>query len=219
MNKLLFEEIHPNAQNISIFVIWLFHISAIVGISLGYFDWFATKTPLNLMMVTGLLLFNFPLNTLKKLILFAIIFVLGMTVEWIGVHYDFLFGSYTYGDNLGAKLDGVPWLIGANWAILILICGAIADKLKAKTYIKILFGAFLMVLLDFFIEVPAAYFDYWHWEIGHAPLQNFIAWYLISSAMLWLYYKFKVEGNFKFGFHLYISQFVYFSYFYAAQSL
>jgi len=219
MNKLLFEEIHSKAQNISIFVIWLFHISAIIGVTLGYFDWFATKTPLNLMVVTGLLILNFPLNKLKKLLLFSIIFILGMTVEWIGVHYDFLFGAYTYGDNLGPKFKDVPWLIGVNWAILIFICGAIANKLQASTFVKILFGSFLMVLLDFFIEVPAGYFDYWHWELGYAPVQNFVAWYAISAGMLWLYNSFDMEGNFKFALNLYISQLIYFSYFYAAQSL
>jgi len=219
MNKLLFEEIHPKAQIISIFTIWLFHVSAMIGITLGHFEWFATKTPLNLLVVTGLLILNFPLNRPSKIVLFATLFVLGMLVEWVGVHFGFLFGEYSYGDNLGPKLDGVPWLIGDNWAILILICGAISEKLNTGVTIKILFGAFLMVLLDFFIEVPAAYFDYWHWEIGHAPLQNFIAWFAISAAMIWGYHRFKPEGNFRFSLHLYIAQIVYFSYFYAVQSL
>jgi len=38
-----------NISVASILVIWLFVISALIGISLGFEDWFIPKTPLNLL--------------------------------------------------------------------------------------------------------------------------------------------------------------------------
>ena len=201
-------------EKMSIFTLWLFHITAMVGVSIGYFDFFITKTPLNLIIALCLLIINFKIDTIKKATIMMLFFTVGIFVEWIGIHYDFLFGAYSYGLNLGWKLDGVPWLIGVNWALLILITGAVANKIKAGFWLKVFFGAFLMVFLDFFMEVPAPIFDFWTFKNGIAPLQNYIAWFAIASGLHVIFQRANIFGNFKIAIHMYVCQLVFFGFFF-----
>ncbi|MEM7107858.1 MAG: carotenoid biosynthesis protein [Bacteroidota bacterium] len=220
MIKALTQRSHKNGKlYLSIGVIWLFQVSGIVGISLGYQDWFITKTPLNLIIAISLLVWNYPIKTIPKALVVASFFVAGMLAEWIGVHYDFLFGAYYYGNNLGVKLDGVPLIIGINWAVLTLITGTIAHRLSKRLTIKVIIGASLMVFLDFFLEVSAPEFDFWHWSAGHAPLRNFISWFFLAMALQWILQKTKTIGELTFSIHLYLAQLVFFIYFYVYHKL
>ncbi len=206
---------YSQVRPISIFVLWLFQVSAIIGISLGYLDWFISKTPLNLIIMSTLLVMNFPIDNRKKVSIGLLFFVVSFALEWIGVHYGFLFGKYSYGQNLGLKADGVPLLIGINWLLLIFATAAIADKLMKRDFSKIILGASLMVILDFFIETSASVFDFWTWELGYAPFRNYVAWFAISALMHLIYRQSKIKGDFIFSCHLYAAQFVFFGYFYA----
>lgn len=204
---------------VSIVVLWAFQVAALIGISLGYFEWFISKTELNLIIIASLLAINSPLNSPKRIGFFISIFVSGFFLEWLGVNYGLFFGNYAYGENLGYKLGGVPLLIGINWAVLIMSCGAMVDKLKVHYIFKSILGAGLMVLLDFFIEVPAPVFDFWEFEGGEAPADNFAAWFIISFFMILGYQKLRVKGDFIFSCHLYTAQLIFFAFFYVAYSL
>jgi putative membrane protein len=199
---------------LSVFILWLFQGSAIIGISLGYHDWFIGKTPLNLMIMATLLILNFPIHHKKTIVLALLFFAVSFILEWVGVHYGFLFGEYSYGQNLGVKLDEVPLLIGINWTVLIFCTAAIADRLVSHPVSKIILGASFMVFLDFFIETSAPLFDFWSWELGYAPLRNYIAWFVISAALHFVYRQSKIKGDFNFSCHLYAAQLVFFGYFY-----
>lgn len=113
-------------QNIAIGLIWLFHVSGIVGIIYSDPTWFIQATPLNLLLSFVLLLINTHLNK-KTVFLLLLCFVTGMVAEIIGVKFGFLFGNYTYGEALGYKVMEVPLMIGVNWSILIFITGFIAQ--------------------------------------------------------------------------------------------
>ena len=52
-------------SNISIGLLWLFHVSGIIGIVYGNSDWFVSATPLNLSLCFILIFLNTPIN--KKL--------------------------------------------------------------------------------------------------------------------------------------------------------
>ncbi len=214
MNGLTMADKSITTKSLSIFVIWLFQLSAIIGVSMGYYDWFITKTPLNLIITAALLIVNFPINNVNKLAIAFTFFTSSLLIEWIGVHFGFLFGVYEYGQNLGLKIDGVPLLIGVNWAVLILSTAAIADKLVEPRFLKITLGAALMVLIDFFIETSAPPFDFWIWELGAAPIRNYIAWFIISMLLHYIYHRMKMKGDFIFSCHLYAAQFIFFIYFY-----
>jgi uncharacterized membrane protein len=205
---------NSNLKSLSIFIIWLFQLSAIIGISMGHYDWFISKTPLNLVITAVLLVINFPIDNPKKIVVASIFFTFSLLIEWIGVHFGFLFGVYEYGKNLGLKIDGVPLLIGVNWAVLILCTAAIADKWVKPILLKVLLGASLMVFIDFFIETSAPPFDFWIWTSGAAPFRNYIAWFIVSALLHTFYHRTKMKGDFTFSCHLYAAQLLFFIYFY-----
>lgn len=200
--------------NIAIGLVWLFHVSAVIGIFLGYQSWFLPKTPLNLLICFVLLvLVGSVLDTKKALIAF-VFFAAGMLVEWLGVHYGWPFGEYVYGQNLGAKLDGVPYMIGINWCMLVLITGAIASRISANRFLKPIIGAALMVGLDFFIEPNVHVMDFWYWSNGSIPLSNYIGWFVTAWILHGIYQRTIDTVSFKFSLHLYLAQVFFFISFY-----
>ena len=112
---------NPTTLNFAIGVIWLFHLSAMVGVTIGEVDWFIQKTPINLMLQSILLFLVFPIAKKYSFGLFVLMFCIGYGVEYIGVKYGIPFGEYSYGNNLGPKLGDVPLLSGTNWALLVFV--------------------------------------------------------------------------------------------------
>jgi len=196
-------------------IIWLFHITALIGIGIGYEDWFISKTPLNLLISSVLLFWVYPINTSKKIIAFGIFWIGGMLVEWIGVHFGLLFGEYEYGANFGPKLDGVPFLIGVTWALLTFITASIASFLVSKKSMQIIIAAALMVLLDFFMEHSAPRFDFWSFEGAIVPLKNYITWFVVAIIFQGIVHLLKLKGDLTFSVNLYVAQLVFFVYFFA----
>ena len=114
---------------ISVGMIWLFHMSGVLGILYGNREFFLKTTPINLFFTLVLLFVNLK-NPDRRMAWAAILaFILGMLVEILGVNYGLIFGSYSYGENLGVKIFGVPILIGANWVMLSFITGAMGEAL------------------------------------------------------------------------------------------
>ena len=200
--------------NLAIGTIWLFHISAMLGIAIGYVDWFVEKTPLNLSLSLLLFLVFFPIDTTKKIIAFTIFFAGGIFAEWLGVEHQILFGDYSYGNNFGPKLDGVPYLIGAYWAILTFVTASILDYTKWHTAIKILVATILMVVLDFLMEHTAPIFDYWTFTGGIPTIENYVTWFALGMVFQMIIKLFKTTGNKRLSVHIYMAQFVFFLLFY-----
>ena len=198
--------------NVAIFLVWLFHVSAIVGMSIGFEDWFIQKTPLNLLVSALLFFIIYPIDSFKKAGYFALFFFIGMLVEWLGVNYSLLFGSYEYGENLGAKIDGVPLFIGVYWALLTFITAEIALIFAKKTWLRLLWGALLMVILDYFMEQCAPKFDFWSFG-EHVPLSNYLTWFIVAFLLHVIFMRSKISGNQKISLHLYMVQILFFVYF------
>ncbi len=198
---------------ISILIIWLFHLSAIIGITMGYLDFFAPKTPLNLILSALLLVWVFPSFSNKQWTIVGTMFFIGMLVEILGVNLGWFFGEYAYGENFGVKVLGVPLLIGVNWAVLVLITGVIMNQFEWNIWIKSAFGSALMILIDLPLEIIAPIFDFWEFSGGVAPLQNYVAWFIISFLLHLLFQSFKLKGSIHYAFHLFMAQLVFFSYF------
>ena len=193
---------------------WLFHISAIIGISLGNLDWFIEKTPINLGLSFFLFLLVYPINNLKKFGALILFFSAGMFAEWLGVNHQILFGEYAYGHNFGPKLDGVPYLIGTYWALLTFITASILDYTTLSSRLKIIGAAGLMVLLDFFMEKSAPVFDFWYFEGGMPTLENYWTWFLLGIILQVILKALKIKGNRIFSLNLYLAQFSFFLFFF-----
>ncbi|MFK7936968.1 MAG: carotenoid biosynthesis protein [Saprospiraceae bacterium] len=197
-------------SDLSVFTVWLFVLSALIGIALGYVSWFIPKTPLNLALGAALLIINFPTANIKFWFVWIFAFLTGMIVEILGVETGVIFGEYYYGDNLGAKFMGVPYLIGVYWAVLAFICAFIGKRLINSNLGGALLGAVLMVGLDFFMEQRASAFDFWHFKGNIVPIQNYITWYVVGFGLQYLVLTQVKVGDFRYSLHLYLSQLVFF---------
>jgi len=179
---------------IAIFLIWLFHISGMIGILMGHEQLFIALTPINLLVCLGAILWIEKWQT-KKLLLLLIPFSIGMFAEILGVNYGYFFGEYAYGKNLGLKFLGVPWFIGVNWAILTYCSATISRRISNNLFLSSLIGAALMVGLDFVIEISAPRFDFWEFKNGIIPLQNYLAWFGFGFVANFLFQKFSPPEN------------------------
>ena len=216
MNKLTVIQFLSKKENISIFIIWLVTISGVIGIWLGHGDWFLPKTIFNLSLGAAILIWNFPIkNGWKSLVIWSTVYLIGMIDEIIGTKTGILFGNYSYGNNLGPKIIGVPPLIGINWIVLTFLTATIARRVIHFKWLSIICGALLMVGLDFFIEPIAPIFDFWSWDEGVAPLKNFIHWFIVSLLMQAVVYDELPEKNHYLPIHHFASQVLFFTFFYA----
>lgn len=142
----------------------------------------------------------------------AISTLCGYWIEVIGVKSGIIFGQYTYGNALGLKVFDVPLLIGINWALLIYIIGCMLTNFALSQSSKAFVGAVLLVALDMVIEQSASQFDYWSWQTGQIPLQNFIGWFVVSFCLLLFFFsfKFKIKEQISLAWSLYFMQFIFF---------
>lgn len=201
--------------NMAIFTIWLFHLSALAGILLfDRIEWFISKTPLNLGLCFLLLIWVYPIRNFSTIRLYGALFTAGMLAEIIGVQTGALFGSYVYGENLGPKLLGVPLMIGINWAVLTFITGCISKRWITGLTGRTVAGTALMLVLDLFLEGIAPAFDFWVFAGGEAPLYNYLCWGILALAMQYAYHLSDTRGNYPFSLNLYLSQALFFLFFY-----
>ena len=121
-------------KKISIGIIWLFHLSGLVGLLYIDKNLFASLTPLNLFISSTLLFVNQKSLNKKEVVIVFLIFSIGMIAEILGVNYGLIFGKYDYGDNLGLKLLGDPILIGLNWVVLTIIFGSNSNHFIKNKY-------------------------------------------------------------------------------------
>tara|TARA_Y100000022_G_C13226755_1_gene365294 strand:+ start:722 stop:1357 length:636 start_codon:yes stop_codon:yes gene_type:complete len=198
-------------KKVSIIIIWLFHLSGLLGLLYVDKNLFASLTPLNLFISTTLLFVNQTNASRLKFFIIFLIFFVGMIAEILGVQYGLIFGNYEYGNNLGLKILGVPILIGFNWVVLTVICGSISDRIfKNSKILSVLIGVALMLLIDLTLEPIAPILDYWEFSGSKAPLQNYIGWGLTSIITQSLYQYFYRDKEVIFSLNLFIAQFLFF---------
>ena len=193
----------------SIFIVWLVNISGFFGILSDEKDFFLSSSPYVLTMTLFLLLVN---NTIDKKFLprLFFIFLLGLSVEIIGVNFSFFFGEYKYGENLGVKIFDVPIVIGFNWVLLIILTGNFANRIFPKSIIgKVLFGSTIMILLDLLIEISAPKLDYWEFTINPVPFSNYF-WWFVFSILFHLIYQSNNNKEFVVSTNILVIHFLFF---------
>jgi putative membrane protein len=195
-------------KNIAISIIIVFHVVGLIGF-LYFPETFKKLSPVNLLLSAVLILFTSKQTHIMFYGSMIGIAILGFFIEVIGVKTGFIFGSYYYGAAMGIKILAVPLLIGLNWSILVYstsqFCKFKSDLLNA------IFGAFLMTFLDYFIEQSASKFDFWHWKNNHIPLQNYIAWFLISLVLNLIFQKTIAQPDNKTAKAFYLTELAFFS--------
>ena len=195
----------------SIFFLWLINISGFFGILSDQNEFFLSTTPYVLSLTLLLLILNHDLSDKKSKIGLILIFLFGLIVEILGVNYGLFFGEYNYGANLGPKIYEVPYVIGFNWVLLIIATGSISDKLiKGKEIYKILFGSFLMVLVDLLIEKSAPKLDFWEFVISPVPFSNYLWWFVFSLCFQYIFFKTVKTKEYNLSSNILVIQFLFF---------
>jgi putative membrane protein len=110
--------------------------------------------------------------------------IIGWTVEAIGTNTGIIFGGYTYGNSLGPKLLNTPIAMMINWMISTYLVVMVLKPIIINKWRLAFAGASLMVLYDILLEPVAIRLFMWSWKTGTPPLQNYIAWFIISFPLI-----------------------------------
>ncbi|MEI8109769.1 MAG: carotenoid biosynthesis protein [Chitinophagia bacterium] len=214
--------------NRAVAVALLFHVSGALGMILGYYsNWFVRMTPINLLVMFGLLLYTHTDYSKKFRLFLFLAFSTGMITEMIGVNTGKLFGLYQYSRVLGPGIGGVPLLIGINW-FLVVWCSAQCVLLLHQEVLKwlgpmgekvseawlrislVVDGALLATLFDWVLEPAAVKLGYWTWLQGSIPIFNYVCWFLISALLIGIFQGFGFRRINQFAVHLFIIQMLFF---------
>lgn len=197
---------------LSIIFIIVFHIVGLLGfIFPQYQDFFLSFVPFHLLLMAAILVANQKEFNRAFFLGMLTVMIGGFMVEVVGVATGSIFGNYTYGQTLGFKLAEVPLIIGVNWFVLVFSIGAVLKKyFKHQRNLKSLLGAFILVLIDVLIEPVAVKYDYWSWVDSFVPLQNYVAWYIVSFILMRIYFELEFRKTNKVAATLLICQIVFF---------
>ncbi len=199
-------------ENISIVVLFLFHIIGAIGLTTNYQSVFLALTPVHLLISVAILVWANNDYSMSFFRAFLVMYALGFFVEVIGVQTGLLFGDYYYGKVLGIQLFDTPLLIGVNWIILALSTYAVVDFFNFKPFVRLVLSSAIMVMLDVIIEPVAISLDFWQWSNDNIPLQNYMMWFLVSLIMNGIIYFNGLRINYKVGFGLLLSQLIFFTF-------
>ena len=179
-----------------------------VGISFFPELGLTSVSELNLIISFALILLPAPIQDLWKKI--GVIFLLGMSVEILGVATGYPFGNYHYGDSLGSKIFDVPVIIGVNWFTIAYISYHLAKSFIGNTSLRILISTLFMLVLDMLLEPIAPKLGYWYWENDVIPTLNFVSWYLVGLACVYIIDLNNQETVNRSARNLFFIQFVFF---------
>lgn len=168
-----------NGLYFDLIFISVIHLAGIIGIYFFESTFFLRTSSVSILI--PLFLFCYRSNlTNKDTLLFALVFFIGYTAEFLGVNYQILFGDYRYGRSLGVKLFDVSLIIGCNWLLLALISQALIKKIVVNRWLVIIFSSLLMVLIDLYIEPVAPLLDFWEFKENLVPFSNYRDWFIVA---------------------------------------
>ncbi len=216
-----------NRNNIATAIAILFHLVGLTGMLFFDQQKFAALTPLNMLLMFALLVWTQQERTAGFWLLALGCFIEGILVEIVGVNTGFLFGDYTYGNVLGPKVMGVPWMIGLNWFLVIYSCGIIITRFShylisrvsaeeqgslrnVYQWSLILDGALLAVFFDWIMEPVAVKLGFWTWNESPIPFKNYFCWLIVSMVMLLMFRKASFDKLNQFAINLLLIQAMFF---------
>jgi putative membrane protein len=193
---------------IFLFVIYLV---GIIGISVPSLSpVYKQITPVTLLISALLLLaFHEPWNW-KFIASIVFIFIGGFLIELLGVETGQIFGHYSYLDNLGPKIQGVPVIIGINWLIVVYSSYYLASYLTSNDFLRLLLGGIFLVIFDLLMEPVAMNLGMWQWENGSIPLLNYAAWFVVGVLFMSLFILFRNNLTNKVAGYLYFFMLMFF---------
>lgn len=195
---------------VSLVFLIIIYLVGLIGLNTKWSSEIASLTPYTLGLSTIILLLNHREWNRYFVIFFAFASISGYLIELIGIESRLIFGNYSYGETLGYKLYGVPVVMGLNWFLMVYSCGMVANLFRFGVFLKSIIGAFLMVILDVSLEPVAISLDFWNWENGIIPIQNYVAWFLVAFVLLIYFHKLELKKMNRIAVGLFIIQYIFF---------
>jgi uncharacterized membrane protein len=110
---------------------------------------------------------------------------LGFLAELVGVATGRPFGHYTYSDQLGPQVRGVPLAAAAAWAMMARPAWVTAGLISRRRPGRVALAAGALTAWDVFLDPRMAREGYWSWPAGGRyegiPATNFAGW-LVTGA-------------------------------------
>jgi len=176
------------SDKIRIAILVILHLVGIVGYSLPeYKPLFQLVTPIHLVLISIVLLFERSVLSKGFAIFFISAFIIGFGAEVFGVKSGLIFGYYEYTNILGFKILDVPVVIGLLWATTAYASNQIADKMFKGAVLKVIIAALLMVLFDYMIEPFAVSAELWRWNLSVIPNYNYLSWFVVGLLISIIY--------------------------------
>jgi putative membrane protein len=171
-------EVQSWFKNYGSWVIAVFHFVGILLLGGPWSSDFVMLTPLNLLLLSVVYLITS--DKVNRPLLYALPVLMGFLVEMLGTNTGFPFGEYSYSSVLGPGLLGTPFLIGVLWWVLLRSFNDVFSRISSNKTIISLATGLGMLLLDIFIEPVAIGLGFWEWQAAEVPLENYMAWFVLS---------------------------------------
>lgn len=192
-------------------IIVIFYSVGIAGLSIEFSrEIFRQLVPLSLLGSAVLMLLMDESGSIRLWWILIFIYFSSFLVEMAGVNTGLVFGEYEYGQTLGFKILGTPLIIGINWIILVYAIWQSIGSLKIHGILKVIIASFSMVTYDFALEPIAIILDMWSWGMGDIPVQNYIAWFVISLVFFTILELARVRIRNRISLVLLLTQFFFF---------
>ena len=124
--------------------------------------------------------------------LVALVVVVAVAFEAVGLATGFPYGSYTYSDTLGPTLLGVPLLVPLAWLMMAWPSRVVAARLATGRPIRVAVAAFAFAAWDVVLDPQMVQAGYWTWAnptpglpgIDTVPLTNLAGWLLAGLVLM-----------------------------------
>lgn len=201
-----------NREKTVLIIAVIFYAVGAVGLSFpATRQLFQSLVPAHLLLVLFLLLTAYRHLSGKFAAWAVIVAGAAFFTEWYGVHSRLLFGTYHYGKTLGPGWDGIPFLIGINWLVLIFCTTHIAQRATPNPWLAVVLAAGLMTGLDLLIEPVAIKLDFWQWDHSSIPLQNYMGWFAVSLVLCLFTQRMRIPLENTLALPLYVLQLLFFA--------
>lgn len=195
-----YSKVVPRFRNplyISVFLAVLIHVAGAIGMIFFDRGSFVRLTPINLIFMFILLMWNEGKVKSDFLVIFLVGFLSGVATEVIGVNTGLLFGRYQYGNLFGEKLFGVPLVIGLNWFCIVyasycMVKQYLIPSSNQKLLISVLTGL-VATAFDFIMEPVAVTLDFWTWDGEIIPFYNYVSWFIISLGLTYFFEQMHIS--------------------------
>lgn len=180
----------------SIVFLCIFFAVGIIGIQTEETNALFIKLIPVALLLSSAFVFYFHKNfDLKTILVFFLVYFLGLLIEIIGVNTKLIFGHYEYGNGLGIKLFQTPLIIGLNWLMLVYMSLSTVKKIIRNSFFQIVLAASILLTYDVILEQMAPVLKMWYWKGDLIPLQNYLAWFVIALFFNFIFHIFNIKTS------------------------